>query len=210
MKLRFAFVIDSIYTQKIVELENLLHDKTKFRNKLDIKVNIPCISLFEGEFSEDFDYNAVSSKLVNVFWTKTPEHMVALQSAVYNSYSEGYYFCCYKNDSLNLMHMTAVKECKEKILLEPSRIKGNLESYTEEQIDNIRLYGNPYVLNAYNPSILLGKTGSEENIAITKAYRDGLRIFPKKMPIERLIVGELDDCGMICKILYEFSFYRHQ
>lgn len=202
MKIGFALITTSPYFDKIVALENRLHSKTNFHNKLELKNNIPHTTLFQGNFKNDTDYIEISTILATFIKRQMIDRTLHFTKVVYVP-NGWYFYICNITDELKALHYITLKVCKNKIILDPSRLEGTLSHLTPDQINGIKNYGYRYSAKAFFPHITLGRTSFDMQPEIIDSFSDGLSNIPSDIPFNRLTVYRMGSDGMHSETLYE-------
>lgn len=205
MKIGFALITAPPIFEKIVEIENALHNTVNFHNKLELVNNIPHTTLFQGTFRDDTNYITIAETIADYYKTKCADHCLHFESVKY--IPQGWYFyTCKITNELKALHEVTLSNSKEYILLDPQRLNRNISGLTKAQIKGITDYGYRYSADAFFPHITLGRTSENMRAQIISLFSNELDKIEKDVPIGKLTVYEMGVDGMHAKTLYEIPF----
>jgi hypothetical protein len=160
IKIGFALITAPPMFNKIVDIENNLHDTVNFHNKLGLTNNIPHTTLFQGTFKDDTNYIEIANNIAKFYKKNCIDHYLHFTSVVY--IPRGWYFyTCELTDELHSLHNVVLANSQEYIILEPDRLQQDSSELTQCQLHAITNYGYKYAADAFFPHITLGRTDKD-------------------------------------------------
>jgi len=204
MKIGFAIIPNSPMFEQIIEISNLLGEG-KFFNSLGKNENLPHITLFQGEFGDEFDYKMVLNLIHSEFkdWLFSGEILFKNLEYVPNGW---YFYMCDSCANLTKMHEFCLNLIKDSIILNSERLNRDLSDLSKSEIDSLKKFGYRYAANSYKPHITIGRS-NEKSEKMVDALNMELNKFPKTSKIGKLTVYEMGENGTHKSTLSEIKIW---
>lgn len=204
MNIGFALITSSSFLNKLINIENKVHDKYDFQNKLGLTTNLPHITIFQGSFVENTNYSLILKNIKEYYINNTTNHTLSFDKVVYVPHG-WYFYICKKAKELQNLHMFTLNLCKDYLSLQPDRMNINLNNLTKEQINGMKKYGYRYSENAFYPHITLGRNNNGCNESIIKELNDKLSLLNTTVPIDKITVYRMGENGTHAETLDEIA-----
>lgn len=202
MNIGFALVTGNPFFERIVKLENEVHETCGFHNKLQLVENIPHTTLFQGSFEDDTDYSTIVRDIRDFFMSNSEDLKLHFKRVVYVPHG-WYFYTCQNTDELQRLHIYTLGLCKEHIILQPGRMDRKMNGLTDAQIEGIERYGYRYSAKAFLPHITIGRNDDDCREDVLETLNGRLSELDSDVPIERITVYRMGEDGMHSETLDE-------
>lgn len=203
MQIGFALITDQSYIDLLVPIANEIGEEFGFRNRLGTTENIPHVTIFQGTFCDDFDYQAALEH------AEGKRKSLGISEMLFTGVGyepQGWYFLNCQNSSgypFQKLHDAVLDDIEKDIALDPKRMEQDMTGFPGYQREMIKQYGYRYSRMAYRPHITIGRTVDIMNPEILKTVGAKLRGTPAIVPIQKIDVYKMGENGVHAETLAE-------